>query len=420
MSEDKQSAIAKVTHGPGGLELRTFADVWSFAQCLVKSGMAPPGLDTVEQVVIAIEMGAEIGLKAMQAVQGIAVINRKPCVYGDSMLGTCQASAAWDHGVFSEWYTGEYPNDDFTAHCRVGRVGAEYPVECSFSVADAKQASLWGKSGPWTSYTKRQMMWRARTWSCRNAFADVLKGLTVAEEAQDFAAVIDAPQTASLPAQSRGDAIAALAAPSAPVSSTEWTPASPPTQPGSLGSAVPGPTDVVVPPSTPAPAPTVAPVERSAPEAVDTPQEAPETITYSQWEMLLGAYNGLDTIEKPAVRKSLGFQYIDDLKTLPADQFEEVMVELNAAHILPDKPVDAVEAEPTATPVDDAKPAILAGHEFAEVKAAYDALDVVAKQNFRAFAFGSANTMFTDLAKRPVSPTYTQLMAWLNSQKGGA
>jgi hypothetical protein len=60
------------------------------------------------------------------------------------------------------------------------------PVTVRFSVEDAKRAGLWGKQGPWTQYPKRMMAMRARGFALRDAFADVLKGLITAEEAQDY------------------------------------------------------------------------------------------------------------------------------------------------------------------------------------------------------------------------------------------
>ena len=412
MSDETQSksALATVQRGPGGLQLNTFEALWSFSQCIVRSGMAPKGLDTQDKIVIALELGSELGLKPLQSLQNIAVINGRPCVYGDAMLAICQGSAVWDSSAFKEWYTpegGTVADADYAAHCQVRRSGSNSPIECVFSVEDAKRAKLWGKQGPWTDYPQRMLMWRARTWACRNAFADVLKGVNIAEEVQDYPDVIDAPTQPSLPApSSRGDAIAAMAAP-----------------------------------SKPAPAPTVAPAERSEPEP-DTPPEAVETIyvTEEQTTQLRDAFGRLDRASQLAFAKYSG---CDDaghnLSILPADQFDEVMAELNAAYVLPDKPVEpepvepekpkvkakakpdeAVEPEQAGTPISDAEPAILPGHEFEKIKAAYATIDVVAKQSFRAFAFGSSNTMFADLAKRPSNKTFDQLMAWFEAQKGGA
>ena len=62
------------------------------AQMIVNSGMAPKGMDKPEKVVAAIFAGLEVGLKPLQAVQSIAVINGRPTVWGDAAIGLVQGS----------------------------------------------------------------------------------------------------------------------------------------------------------------------------------------------------------------------------------------------------------------------------------------------------------------------------------------
>ena len=71
------------------------------------------------------------------------------------------------------------------AVCVAKRKGKR-PVEQRFSVDDAKKAGLWGKQGPWQNYPKRMLQMRARGFALRDAFPDALRGLVLAEEAQDF------------------------------------------------------------------------------------------------------------------------------------------------------------------------------------------------------------------------------------------
>lgn len=169
----------------GGLELNTLEDVVRMAQYILKSGFAPKGMQTVEALVVAIECGKEVGLPTMSAVQNIAVINGRPTIFGDAVLGICMSSPRFDHGAFSETIEGD--GDNMRAVCRVRRVGVNTPVIQTFSVADAKRAKLWGKQGPWSEYPTRMLMWRARTFALRNAFADILKGYYTTEEARDIA-----------------------------------------------------------------------------------------------------------------------------------------------------------------------------------------------------------------------------------------
>jgi hypothetical protein len=86
-------------------------------------------------------------------------------------------------------YVREYTEgegDNLTAVCEVQRRGYPQPTVAKFSVADAKKAGLWGKSGPWSQYSGRMLALRARGFALRNAFADALRGLVTAEEAQDY------------------------------------------------------------------------------------------------------------------------------------------------------------------------------------------------------------------------------------------
>lgn len=50
------------------------------------------------------------------------------------------------------------------AVCEVKRKGENDPIKATFSVADAKKASLWGKAGPWQQYPKRMLAMRARAF----------------------------------------------------------------------------------------------------------------------------------------------------------------------------------------------------------------------------------------------------------------
>jgi hypothetical protein len=82
----------------------------------------------------------------------------------------------------------EGDGEQMIATCTAKRRGYPEPTTVRFSVADAKKAGLWGKSGPWTQYPRRMLQLRARGFALRDAFPDVLKGLVTAEEAQDYPA----------------------------------------------------------------------------------------------------------------------------------------------------------------------------------------------------------------------------------------
>ena len=166
----------------GGLVPSNLEQMWRLASIMAKSGLMPKGLQTPEAVCVAVQMGLEIGLTPMQAVQNIAVINGRPSVWGDSGIALVEAS-----GFLEDFKETIEENDGIiTATCWAKRKGRPTPVERTFSTIDAKQAGLHDKEGPWKQYPKRMTQMRARWWVLRDLFADVLKGLHAAEEVQDI------------------------------------------------------------------------------------------------------------------------------------------------------------------------------------------------------------------------------------------
>ena len=151
---------------------------WQMAVIFSKSGVVPKDMARVETIFTAIQLGSEVGLAPMQAIQSIAVINGRPTIWGDAQLALCKASPDYDY--IKEKVEGAGPN--MVATCELKRKSEVVPVVQTFSVEDAKTAKLWMKQGPWTQYPKRMLQMRARSFAIRDAFPDVLKGLTVTQE----------------------------------------------------------------------------------------------------------------------------------------------------------------------------------------------------------------------------------------------
>jgi hypothetical protein len=157
---------------------KTLDEAMQYAKIIAESDFCPrESKGKAGNVLIAIQYGAELGLSPMQALQNISVINGRPCLWGDALLGLVKA-----HPSFVDIHE-EIKND--VAYCRVIRKNCE-PVEVTFGIEDAKKANLWGKQGPWTQYPKRMLQMRARGFALRDAFADALKGLITREEVEDY------------------------------------------------------------------------------------------------------------------------------------------------------------------------------------------------------------------------------------------
>lgn len=159
------------------LSPQTFEQALTFSKYLAESDLVPkdfkgrPG-----NCLVAIQWGAELGLKPLQAMQNLAVINGRPALWGDAVIALVRSSPLCEYVIETD--------DGHTATCKVKRRGEPEQVR-TFSVDDARSAGLAGKQGPWTQFPKRMRQMRARAFALRDVFPDVLRGLPVAEEVMD-------------------------------------------------------------------------------------------------------------------------------------------------------------------------------------------------------------------------------------------
>jgi len=187
-SERGLDRLRAIRTGPSGVQLATYADYWTLSTAICRAGMQPVLNSktgermTPAQVMVAIQMGAEVGLPPMTALKNIAIINGRPTIWGDALLALAFRSGIIED--ISESIEGD--GDARTASCSIKRKGLAQVVTRTFSVADAKKANLWGKYGPWQAYPDRMLAMRARGFALRDAAPDALGGFMLAEEARDL------------------------------------------------------------------------------------------------------------------------------------------------------------------------------------------------------------------------------------------
>lgn len=162
-----------------GVQFTDLDGMWRFAVAVGKSRLAPKGFESPEAILVAMQYGLELGVGPMQALQGIAVINGRPSVWGDLALAVCQSKPDFEDIIEA------ISPDGFEAKCTVKRKGRT-PTARTFSMDDAKKANLLGKPGPWQQYPRRMLQMRARAFALRDCFADALKGISIREEAADY------------------------------------------------------------------------------------------------------------------------------------------------------------------------------------------------------------------------------------------
>ena len=172
------TALAMAPRQGFDLSPQSFEQALTFSQYLADSDLVPKDFKgKAGNCLIAVQWGAELGLKPMQAMQNLAIINGRPSLWGDAVLALVRASSLCEYVMETD--------DGHTATCRVKRRGDPAEQIRTFSMEDAKAAGLAGKQGPWSQYPKRMRQMRARAFALRDVFPDVLRGLPVAEELMD-------------------------------------------------------------------------------------------------------------------------------------------------------------------------------------------------------------------------------------------
>ncbi len=132
MVEAKQSR-------PSPVKLQTWEDIERFAEKAARSGMVPKDyVGKPDAIVIAVQMGSELGLAPMQALQNIAVVNGRPSIWGDALPALCRASGIASY--IKEGHDGE--GDDLTYWCEAKRKDDANPVRAQFSVASVTNQSV--------------------------------------------------------------------------------------------------------------------------------------------------------------------------------------------------------------------------------------------------------------------------------------
>ena len=155
------AAMNEISNQEFAYQITSLDQAMEYAKLISESDLAPkdyrgkPG-----NVLIAMQFGAEVGLKPMQAIQNIAVINGRPSLWGDAMIALVQSHP------LCEYIRENYENE--TAYCTVKRRTDDKEYTYEFSKSDAKTAGLLTKAGVWSQYPERMLQMRARGFALRD------------------------------------------------------------------------------------------------------------------------------------------------------------------------------------------------------------------------------------------------------------
>jgi hypothetical protein len=172
---------------------QSFEGKLKLAEVLARSGLCPNGMNTREKVYVALQMGHELGLSPMIAVQNIHVINGKPATSTGVMKGI-----AFNTGLLETYKEEELLNPDgtiFGVHVTGKRKDNGFSFEGKFTLDDAKRAGLLGKDN-W-KYPAVMLNYRANSIFLKKAFPELLAGLLTPEEAENIPHTRDVTNSAT-------------------------------------------------------------------------------------------------------------------------------------------------------------------------------------------------------------------------------
>lgn len=187
-----EKALA-LSYGEGGVQISSLDELFRFSQAILQSKMAPKSFDTPQKILVAVQYGAELGLSPMQSLQSLSVIGGKPALMQEPAMALVQKSGLLD--MRHDKIYGE--GDERLCEVELGRQGGQTIIR-RFSMADAKRAKLI-RSGPWTDYPDRMLYNRAMSLALRDLFPDVLRGIGMAAEVEDYQPRNVTPQSTEVP-----------------------------------------------------------------------------------------------------------------------------------------------------------------------------------------------------------------------------
>ena len=185
----KRNPMPILSRDDGTLVGNTFEEQYRLARAYYASGLMPAALDSPEKVLVAVQLCRELNLPPMTSVGKICVINGTPSIFGDLPLALVQRSGKLEY-IKEELFDEKGPLDlnkplpaFFGASCTLKRIG-QPELNRVFTQVDAVKAGIWGKK-VWAVYPKRMMQMRARGWAIKDAFPDVIMGVSIAEYDHD-------------------------------------------------------------------------------------------------------------------------------------------------------------------------------------------------------------------------------------------
>ncbi len=202
-AQEKRTSMTKL--------VPTVNESTALAKQIHRSALLPAALRGKEaDVLVTILAGRELGMAPMVALRSIHVVQGKPVLSADSLVGVAQASGQCSYFRCVE-------STDQIATYETQRRG-DQPVQRSFTIADARRANLVNKDN-WKKYPAAMLRARCKADLARDVYPDAVAGVYTPDEGEDFGApaaeadvdnVIDIVPQPEPPSMSFDDVSAAL------------------------------------------------------------------------------------------------------------------------------------------------------------------------------------------------------------------
>lgn len=154
-------------------------EAWQLAKYYQASQLLPKALSNIADVFVTIAAGRDFGWSPMQSMRGIYVVEGKPSLSADAMVGIAKQSKICKYFKMME-------STAKIATYETLREGDPSPVKMSFTIEEATLAGLTGKKGPWQSYPARMLRNRCKSALCKEVYEELFFGTYEESEAEEI------------------------------------------------------------------------------------------------------------------------------------------------------------------------------------------------------------------------------------------
>lgn len=164
---------------PVGLDLEPFDKAEAIAVKLAKSSLLPSAVrGKPADLAVILITGHELGLSAMQSLRGIHVVEGRPTMAADLLVGLVKKHPACRYFRLVE-------STDERAEYETLREGEPEPTRIVWTIQQATKASLTGRAN-WKAHPAAMLRARASAALARAVYPDVALGIYDEDEAMDF------------------------------------------------------------------------------------------------------------------------------------------------------------------------------------------------------------------------------------------